>query len=223
MSGVFFKQLVRETALAVSSRQGVFHSLVFFMIILVFFPLTLPADPKLLRQVAPGIIWTALLFAFFLSAERLYQQDYDDGVIEQWLVSGYPLHRIVTAKLCVHWLANIVPMLVLSPLVAVLFGLNYFETYVLAFSLLLGSPAVFFLCAFAATFTIGLKQKGMLSALILFPLTIPVMIFGSGALIGAMHGMAIQGFFALLLAFSLLACACIPFAIAMLVRVLACR
>ncbi len=212
-------QLQREALLHLRQLRLIINSCLFFLMIMVFFPLTMPPEPALLRTIAPGLVWIAMLLAMLLSAERLFQQDYDDGIIEQWLVSGYPVSLFVAAKIVMHWLLNMLPMLILSPIVAILFALNGYETVILMLSLICGSPAILFLCALAAAFSTGLKQKGVLMALILLPLTIPVMIFGSGAIIAAMQGFAVQGHLALLLAISLLAAGFLPFAIAGVIRI----
>jgi heme exporter protein B len=155
----------------------------------------------------------------FLSSERLFQADYDDGVLEQWFVSGYPLSMMVMAKILVHWLINLLPMLILCPLLAILFSMNHYETLVLMTSLVFGTPTILFLCALAAAFGTGLQQKGVLMALILFPLTIPVMIFGSGTLITAMQGLPVQGYLAGLLAMSITAFTLLPFAVSGIIRI----
>jgi heme exporter protein B len=187
--------------------------------IVVFFPLTMTPDPQLLRTVAPGLVWIAMLLAMFLSSERLFQADYDDGVLEQWFVSGYPLSMMVMAKILVHWLINLLPMLILCPLLAILFSMNHYETLILMTSLVFGTPTILFLCALAAAFGTGLQQKGVLMALILFPLTIPVMIFGSGTLITAMQGLPVQGYLAGLLAMSITAFTLLPFAVSGIIRI----
>ena len=110
-------------------------------------------------------------------------------------------------------------MIVFCPFLAILFSLNVHETLVLMLSLICGTPAILFLCALAAAFSTGLQQKGLLMALILLPLTIPVMIFGSSALIAAMQGLPVSGYLALLLAISVLSCGLLPFAVAGVIRV----
>jgi len=219
LAALFKRQLAREALLHRRQVRLIINSCLFFLMIMVFFPLTMPPDPALLRTIAPGLIWIAMLLAMLMSAERLFQQDYDDGVIEQWLVSGYPVSLIVSAKILMHWLLNLLPILLFSPLLAILFGLTVYETLILMLSLVCGSPAILFLCALAAAFSTGIKQKGVLMALILLPLTIPVMIFGSAALAAAMQGFAVQAYLALLLAMSLVAAGFLPFAIAGVIRI----
>ncbi len=177
------------------------------------------SDVTLLRTIAPGLIWIAMLLALFLSAERLFQQDYDDGVVEQWLVSGYPISLLVTAKMLLHWLLTLVPMLVFCPFLAILFSFSAYETVVLMLSLVAGTPAILCLCALAAAFSTSLQQKGIVMALILLPLTIPVMVFGSGTLLMAMSGLPVSGHLALLLAMSVIAAGLLPFAVAAVIRV----
>ncbi|MDP3561011.1 MAG: heme exporter protein CcmB [Legionellaceae bacterium] len=216
---LFGRQVRRETLLHLRDLRSCINACLFFLMIIIFFPLTMPADPMLLRTIAPGLVWIAMLLALFLSAECFFQHDYDDGVIEQWLISSYPLCVLVYAKLVVHWLLNAIPMIVLCPLLAVLLRLDYHETFVLIVSLLCGTPAILALCAMAAAFSTGLKQKGVLMALVLLPLTIPVMILGSSATSMMMQGIAVDAYLALLAAISCLAIALLPFATAGIIRI----
>ena len=212
-------RLMRELLLQNRQWRIIASASLFFFMIMVFFPLTLPADTALLRHAVPGLIWIAVLFSFFLSAERLFQQEEDDGVIEQWLVSPDLLHMTVRAKLSAHWIVNLLPMIIFCPVVALLFGMTGQETMVLIASLLCGTPTILTFCALAAAFSTGIKQKGVFMALIVLPLTLPVMILGSGTLTAAMQGRPITGELALLLSMSLLASLLLPFAIAGVIRV----
>ena len=216
---MFMRQLNREYLMHARQLRMIVNSCLFFLMIMVFFPLTMPPDPALLRTILPGLVWIAVLFAILLSSERLFQQDYDDGVIEQWLVSGYPLSVYVAAKVCMHGLSTLLPILLFCPFLALLFALNGHETLILMLSLLCGTPAILFLCALAAAFGTGLRQKGVLMALVLLPLTIPVMIFGSGAITAAMQGLPVVGYLAILLAISVMATGFLPFAVAGIARI----
>ena len=219
MIALFQRQAFRELLLQRRQLKSILNACLFFFMIVIFFPLTMSPDLKLLRTIVPGLIWIAMLLALFLSAERLFQQDYDDGVMEQWIVSGESLSVIVSAKILVHWLITLTPMLLFCPFLAILFGLNWHELVIIMLSLVSGTPAILFLCALATIFSTGLQQKGILMALILFPLTIPVMIFGSSTISAAMQGMPAQGYLALLLAMSFLTIALIPLAVAGVIRV----
>ena len=215
----FIHQVQRETRLLIHQFKLLVNSSLFFLMIMIFFPLTMPADVTLLRTIAPGLAWIAILLVMLLSAERLFQQDYEDGVIEQWLVSGYPMSLFVAAKMGVHWFFTLLPILILMPILALLFNLSGYETWSLMISFICGTPAILALCALAAIFGTGIKQKGVFMALIVLPLIIPVMIFGSGAVTAAMAGLAVGGYLALLLAISLLAVGFLPLAIATMIQI----
>ena len=219
LASIFTQQLERELLMHTRQLRMIVNSSLFFLMIMVFFPLTMPPDAVLLRTILPGLVWIAVLLAILLSSERLFQQDYDDGVIEQWLVSGYPLSVFIVAKVVLHWLSTLLPIVLFCPFLALLFALNVHEMLILMISLLCGTPAILFLCALAAAFGSGLRQKGVLMALVLLPLTIPVMIFGSGAITAAMQGLPVLGYLAMLLAMSVVATGFLPFAIAGIARI----
>lgn len=211
---LFTRQLKCELRMHLRQVRMIVNASLFFLMVMVFFPLTMPPDTALLRTILPGLVWIAVLLAMLLSSERLYQQDYDDGVIEQWLVSGKPLSLFIAAKVWIQWLLTMLPIFLFCPFLAVLFALNVHEMLILMLSLLCGTPTILFLCALAAAFGTGLRQKGVLMALILLPLTIPVMIFGSGAITAAMQGLPVQGYLALLLAMSIISAGFLPIAVA---------
>lgn len=216
---LFRQYMQRELLIQIRQLRFLINSCLFFLMILFIFPLTMKPDPILMKTIAPGLVWMAFLLSLLISSERLFQQDYEYGVIEQWLASGQSVSLIIAAKILAHWVFNVVPILVLCPLVALVFSFNFWELYVLIISLICGTPALLFLCALAAAFGVGVNQKGALMALILLPLTLPILIFGSGTLNGAMNGLPISGNCALLAAFSLLALGFLPFAIAAVVRI----
>ena len=159
------------------------------------------------------------MLAQLLACERLFQQDYDEGVIEQWLTSGEPISLLVAAKVWVQWGATVLPILVCCPVIALLLGLSSADLLILMLSILLGSPATLFLCALAAAFSNGVRQKGVMVALLVLPLAVPVMIFGSASLSLFMQGQAVSGYLALLAAFSILAVMGLPLAIAAIIRI----
>ncbi|KGP63194.1 transcriptional regulator [Legionella norrlandica] len=213
------RQFRREILIQVRQIRYLVNSCLFFLMLLFIFPLTIRPELGLMRMIAPGLIWMAILLSMLLSSERLFQQDYEQGVIEQWLVSGQPLNLIITAKILAHWLVSVAPLLILSPLIALLYSFSISETGVLLVSLICGTPAVLFLCALAAAFGVGVNQRGALMALILLPLTLPILIFGSGTLSVGMQGLPVSGYLALLLAMSLLTIGFLPYAIAGVIRI----
>jgi heme exporter protein B len=187
--------------------------------VLFIFPLTFKSDPYLIHAVGPGIIWIAVLLTSLLSTERLFQHDYEQGVVAQWLVSGESLTVIVGAKVLAHWLFTFLPLLILSPIIAVAFSFTFAEWIVLMLSLLCATPALLFLCALASVFGGGVHQKGALMGLILLPLALPILILGSGIISTATQGVPMSATCCLLLACSVLAVGFLPLAIAGVLRI----
>lgn len=215
----FFRSLRREILIGRRQSATVINAALFFLMIIVFFPLTLPADPLMLRRVAPGLVWIAALLAMLLASERQFQQDYDNGVLEQWLISSNSLSLIVAAKMLVHWLLIILPILLFCPFLALIYGFSLQEMFILMLSLIVGTPAILGLCSLAAAFSTGMQQKGIFMALILLPLAVPVMIVGSALTTGELPGIPLNAGLAILAALSLAAAGFLPFAIAALIRI----
>lgn len=214
----FIKQFKRECLLNFRQPQWFINASLFLIIIIVLFPLTIPPNMPFLKQIIPGIIWIAVLLALLLASDRLFLQDYEEGVIEQWLVSGAPISVIVGAKITAQWLLIISPLFILMPFLAFLFHFTWIEVSILLISLMVGTPAMLALCALTAAFSIGLHQKGIMMALILLPLTLPMMIFGSSCLIVSDFS-HVSAIIALLLALSLISVCFLPFAISAVIRI----
>lgn len=219
MGALWVKIFKRELLIQLRQIRFLVNYCLFFLMLLLFFPLTLKPEITLLRTLVPGLLWMAILLSMLLSAEQLFAQDEEQGVIEQWVISGASLPLILSAKVMAHWPFNVAPLLILSPLIAVLYFLNANETGILMASLICGTPALLFLSALAASFGVGMNQKAALMALILFPLTLPVLIFGSGTLALAMQGLPVSGHLALLSAMSLMSVGFLPYAIAGIIRI----
>ena len=202
-------QLHREMILYWRQRRVCVNSWIFFLMIVVFFPLTLPPNTKILSIIAPGLIWISMLLSLFLSSERLFQQESEDGVIEQWLVSGQPVSIFILSKIIVNWLINIVPMTLFFPVFAVLFNLNTHQTLNIILNLIAGTPAILALCALAAAFGSSVKNNGVLMAIIVLPLTLPIIVIGSSTDSSAT--------IALLLAISITSLAILPMVIAQII------
>jgi heme exporter protein B len=196
---LFSKQCQRELLIQVRQIRFLLNSCLFLLIFLFMFPLTLKPEITLLRTVAPGLVWMAILLSL--------------------LLSGQSLPMLVSAKIIAHWVLNLIPLLILCPLIALLFSLTAWETTVLALTIICGTPALLFLCALVAAFGVGINQRGVLMALILLPLTLPLLVFGSGTLHVAMQGLPISGYLALLLAMSVIAVGFLPYAIAAVIKV----
>ena len=171
----------RDLLLALRRRADVVTTLFFFIIVASLFPLGVGAEPNLLRTLAPGILWVSALLASMLSLGRLFAADHADGTLEQMLLSAEPLPVIVIGKVLAHWLVSGLPLVLLSPLLAIQFDLPGDSITVLMASLLLGTPVLSLIGAIGAALTLGLRGGGALISLLVLPLYIPVLIFGAGA------------------------------------------
>lgn len=218
LSTLIRRQYQREWRLYLRQTRSWMNAVMFWGLCVCLFPLTLPAEPNILRLLAPSMVWVAVLFAGLLSVERLFQQDYEEGILDQWLISGYPISPLVFAKVSVHWMVMILPLLILTPILSVLFVIQPAVIGVWMLSLLLGTPAIVLICALAAALGITLQNKGVLMGLIVLPLTVPAMILGSASMMAAVEGETVGGYLAYSAALSCLMLAVIPFAIAGILR-----
>jgi heme exporter protein B len=153
----------------------------FFVLVVSLFPLGVGAEPQLLERIGPGVIWVCALLAAFLSLPSLFAGDYADGTLEQMLLSPHPVPGWVAGKIAAHWMTSGIPLTLLSPLLALQYGLDGATVGVLACALALGTPLLSLLGAACAALTLGARGAGMLLALIALPLFVPVLIFGAGA------------------------------------------
>jgi heme exporter protein B len=211
--------LKREMLQSFRRWSDLLSPLVFFIVVSSLFPLAISPAPDILRQVGPGVLWVAALLAILLSMSRLFRDDFEDGSLEQLCLAPHPLPLLLLGKVIAYWLQIVLPLMLLSPLVAIAYDLPPEASRVLLISLLLGTPALSLLGAITAALTVGLRQGAGILAILLLPLSIPVLIFGSRATDLAVGGMETNGPLLLLGAISLLAVSLSPFAIAAAVRV----
>ena len=217
MSGPFITLLLRDLRLAARSGGSAALALAFFALVATLVPLGVGADLTLLARVAAGVLWVAAVLAALLSLDRLFQGDFDDGSLEVIALSPLSLESVAAAKLLAHWLSTGLPLTLLSPVLALLFNLSPLGTWALFLSLLVGTPAVSAVGAVGASLTLSLKRGGLILPLIILPLLAPVVIFGAGAVQGALDGLS-NGAFGFLAAFSLAATLLSPFVAAACVR-----
>jgi heme exporter protein B len=211
--------LKREMQQSFRRWSDLISPLVFFVVVASLFPLAISPAPDVLQQVGPGVLWVAALLALLLSMNRLFRDDFDDGSLEQLVLAPQPLALLVLGKVLAYWLQMVLPLLLLAPVVALAYDLPPTAIQVLLLSLLLGTPALSLLGAISAALTVGLRQGAGILAILLLPLSIPVLIFGSRATDLAVDGMNTSGPLLLLGAISLLALSLAPFAIAAALRV----
>lgn len=214
MAQVFLTVLHRDLQLAFRRRSDVWTTLFFFLMVCSLFPLAVSPERDTLRQLAPGVLWVAALLSSTLSLGRLFAQDHADGTLEQLLLSPEPLSAIVLAKVLAHWLVSGLPLVALSPLLALQFDLPVDAIAVLLGSLLLGTPVLSLLGAIGAALTLGLKGGGVLVNLLVLPLTTPVLIFGAGAVSAQAGGLGASAHLYLLAALLAASVALGPWAIA---------
>ncbi|KPB69682.1 heme exporter protein CcmB [Pseudomonas cannabina] len=214
MNNVFVLLMVREARLLARRPADLANPLVFFALVIALFPLAIGPDAQLLQTLSPGLMWIAALLAVLLSLDGLFRSDFEDGSLEQWVLSPHPLALLVLSKVLAHWVFSGLALVLLSPLLALMLGLPANCLPVLMLSLLLGTPVLSLLGAVGAALTVGLKRGGLLLALLILPLYIPVLILGSAALQAALQGMPATGYLLWLGSLSVLAITLTPFAIA---------
>lgn len=219
MSNVFTLLLARESRLLFRRPAELANPLVFFAIVIALFPLAVGPESQLLQSISPGLVWVAALLAVLLSLDGLFRSDFEDGSLEQWVVSPHPLPLLVLAKVLAHWVFSGLALVLLAPLLGMMLGLPLRTLPVLLLSLLLGTPILSLLGAVGAALTVGLKRGGLLLALLILPLYIPVLILGSGALQAALQGLPAAGHLLWLASLTALAVTLTPFAIAAGLRI----
>lgn len=187
MSHPLLATAARDLLLARRRRIEALLPLGFFVVAAGLFPIGVGPEPQTLRQIAPGVVWVCALLAAMLSVTQMFASDHQDGSLEQMLLAPGSLLAIVLGKVLAHWLASGLPLVLAAPLIGVLFDMRADTIATLAFTLLLGTPVLSLLGAFGAALTLGLRSGGALVFLLVLPLTIPALIFGTGA-VGAVDG-----------------------------------
>jgi len=184
---LFLAIYTRDLRLALRRRIEALLPLAFFGIAVSLFPLGIGPEPQTLREIGPGVVWVCALLAAMLSVTSLYAADHADGSLEQMLLTGESAVVVAAAKSAAHWTLTGLPLVICAPLFGLLFGLERHALGVLWFSLLLGTPTLSLLGSVGAALTLGLRSAGMLIVLLVLPLSIPALIFGTGA-VAAVEG-----------------------------------
>ena len=211
--------IFRDLRIAVRAGGGFGLSLAFFFILVVFFPFAIGPNLDLLSKVAPGTLWVGALLACLLSLERIFALDFEDGTLDLLVTSPIPLEGVVISKAIVHWLTTGLPLVLVTPFLGVLLGLQNSNVFFLIISLMLGTPALSIIGTFGAALTAGMKRGGLLLSILVLPLYIPTLIFGAEAARRGIEGFEIQTSILLLLGVSLLSWAILPFAAAGVLRI----
>lgn len=201
-------------------RTDVLTTLFFFIIVISLFPLGVGSDKNTLRQIAPGVVWIAALLASMLALERLFENDYADGTLEQMLLAPQALSIIVVAKIFTHWILTGLPIVLIAPLIGLQYHLPAEAVITMTLSLLIGTPILSLIGAIGAALTLGLRGGGILLSLLILPLYIPVLVYGAGAIGSSMMvNASVQPYYMLLAAFLILALIFAPWATAAALRI----
>ncbi|MBI3898220.1 MAG: heme exporter protein CcmB [Gammaproteobacteria bacterium] len=208
----------RDLTVALRRAQDALTPVIFFAIVVSLFPLGVGPEPATLATIAPGVLWVAALLSTMLSLPRMFSNDYADGTLEQLLLAPHPLSVLVLAKVLAHWLLTGLPLVLLSPLLALQLQLPADAIGTLTLSLLLGTPVLSLLGATGVALTLGLRGGGVLVSLLVLPLYTPVLIFGAGSVAAAATGLDTEAYLSLLGAFLVLALSFAPWATAAALR-----
>ncbi|RJS92074.1 heme exporter protein CcmB [Salinisphaera sp. Q1T1-3] len=219
MGGVFGAVLARDLRISLRQRGTLVHHLLFFVLVVALFPLGTNTDETILVAVAPALIWMSVLLSILLSLQRLFRADHDEGVLTQYLVSPEPLALIALAKVVAYWLISGFVYVLAAPLLVLLLGVPVHALGAMIAALALGTPVLALIGAIGVALTLSLPRAGLLLSLLVFPLYVPVLIFGAGAMRAAIVGLNYAGALYVLAALAVLAITLAPWAIAAALRI----
>lgn len=214
MKNTFLLYLSREWQLLFRNTSHLIQPLCFFIIIALLFPFSLPVENALLQRIGAGVIWVSAVLATLLSLDSMFKMDYRDGVIEQWLISPRSLPLAVLGKVIAQWSATGLILALFTPILSLTFRIPTEQIWVLFIGLILGTPSLSLIGAIGAALTVSLHRGGVLLAIIILPLYIPILIFGAGMVSQSNAGADISGQIYALLAILALSITLSPFAIA---------
>ncbi len=215
----FLLLLKRDLTLALRHRSEIANPLLFFVLVATLFPLAIGADAQVLKSVAPGVIWVAALLASLLSLDGMFRSDFEDGSLEQFMLSAHPVSLLVVAKVVAHWLVTGLPLLAIAPLLGVFLSLPSEAIGVLLITLAMGTPILSLIGSVGVALTVGLRRGGIILSLLVLPLYVPVLIFASSAVETAAAGIPVSAQFSILGAMLALALSLAPLATAASLRI----
>lgn len=189
---IYLQTLTRDLRSALRNISSIMNPLLFFVISISLFPLAISPEASTLSQIAAGIIWVASMLAVLLSLNTLFHNDFDNGVLEQMVISHHSLPLLILSKITAHWLLTGVPIILLSPLLGTLLFLDTESIKVLMLTLLLATPSLSLIGAIGASLIVSIKNSGILLSLLILPLYIPILIFASSAVSQSQVGLEID-------------------------------
>ncbi len=209
----------RDLMLAMRRRADVLTTLFFFVMVVSLFPLGVGPEMDMLRKMAAGVLWVAALLSSMLSLGRLFATDYLDGTLEQMLLAPQSLSMLVLGKMIAHWMVSGLPLVLMAPVLGLQFDMSVQALGILIVGLLLGTPILSMIGAIGAALTLGLRGGGVLLSLLVLPLCIPVLIFGTGAVEAIANGQSVASHLSLLGAVLVLALVFTPWVTAQALRI----
>lgn len=214
----FFAVLGFDARLSLRRGADSLVVVAFFILTAILFPFGVGADPALLSKIAPGLVWVTALLASMLALDRLFLADFEDGSLDQLLLSDMPLELVVLAKAAAHWATTGLPLIVAAPVLALVLNMDAAGLFHLVLALTLGTPTLTLIGTIGAALTLGARRGGVLLSLLVLPLYIPVLIFGVATVVAAIGGIAAGPRIMALAGFFLAALALTPFAAAAALR-----
>lgn len=214
----FTALLLRDMRLAVRAGGGALMGALFFLIVVTLVPFAVGPDLALLQRIGPAILWLGALLASLLALDRLFTTDYEDGSLDLLTTGTLPLELAVAAKAVAHWLTTGLPLVIVSPLLGLMLNVEMAAIGAVALTLLVGTPALTFIGLIGAALSVTLRRGGLLLAVLVLPLTVPVLIFGVAATNAAIAGPLLGPAFTILCALTLASVVIGPFAAAAALR-----
>ncbi|MCF6318396.1 MAG: heme exporter protein CcmB [Proteobacteria bacterium] len=215
----FLALIKRDLTLGLRRKSQTYQPLVFQLLVVTMFPLALGAGAKTLALIAPAVIWILALLASLLTLDQIFKNDYDDGSVESYVLTSYPLPLSVMAKIIAHWLLTGLPLVVFSPIIAVLLHLPSSSYGILMLSLLIGTPIFSLMGSIGSALTMSLKHGGLLLTILVMPLLTPVLIFGASAVVESSLGNSATQPLLLLTGLLVLSLTLVPFASAAAIKI----
>ena len=194
----FIATLKRDLLVAFKRKNDIVNPFMFFIIVCSLFPIGISPDPERLGEIAAGVLWISALLASLLAMDSLFRNDFEDGSLEQLLISPHPLYFLVLAKNIAHWLISGLPVVIISPIVAYMLRLPSDSYGTLFATLLIGTPVLSLVGSIGVALTVGLGSRGLILAVITLPMSVPVLIAGTLTIQETLNGASLVGYMAIL-------------------------
>ena len=189
---IFLNTISRDLKMAIRNPSSFLNPLMFFVISISLFPIAISPEAETLSRMAPGIIWVITMLSVLLSLNTLFNYDFDNGVLEQMIISHHSLSLILLAKTTAHWMLSGLPIIILSPFLGMALFLNSQSIIILILTLIIATPCLSLIGSIGASLVVGIKNSGMLLSLLILPLYIHILIFATSAISNAQSNLAID-------------------------------